>query len=242
MGKTLAENGRKKSGTAVIKRHVLENFQAGARIPPEEELSRQLGTSRYAAARALTELSAEGFVERRPRAGTFRAAKEEATRHPRTRSRLVAFMADEYESFITSELMRGIEGRCREKGFQVSLLNSDYKPELEETHLKNLQRNGYDGAIIRIGEHRENIEILDRLVAQDFPLVLVDRRDEETKFPCVKMAQKKATYDATKYLLELGHRRIAYIGYDNIVQMEQASSSWGNVPPRAITTPWVMNR
>ena len=221
MAHSITDKARpRKNGRERVKRHVLEEFAAGQRIPNEDELSRQLGTSRYAATRALMDLNAEGLVERKPRSGTFRArqgGQDDIGRH--VEKRMVAFMADEYESFMTGELMRGIEARCRLKQLGVSLLNSDYSPEIEEAHLKTLRPQNYAGAIVRIGEHRENIRILNRLVEQDYPLVLVDRRDEDSRFPCVKMRQKEAVQAGVRHLIELGHRRIAYVGYDKRVQV-----------------------
>ena len=43
----------------------------------------------------------------------------------------------------------------------------------------------------------------------------MDRSDKDLRFPCVKMDQEKAAYEATKHLIDLGHRRIGHLTYDD---------------------------
>ena len=64
-----------------VKRHILERIAAralaaGAQVPSENELTRELGVSRMTAHRALRELTAEGVLRRVQGAGTFVADTE----------------------------------------------------------------------------------------------------------------------------------------------------------------------
>jgi GntR family histidine utilization transcriptional repressor len=61
---------------ARVKEHILENIRSGAweaghRVPSENELVDSFGISRMTANRALRELTAEGFLSRVPGVGTF---------------------------------------------------------------------------------------------------------------------------------------------------------------------------
>ena len=61
---------------AKVKDHILENIRSGAweagrRVPSENELVESFGISRMTANRALRELMAEGFLSRVPGVGTF---------------------------------------------------------------------------------------------------------------------------------------------------------------------------
>ena len=61
---------------AKVKDHILENIRSGAweagrRVPSENELVESFGISRMTANRALRELTAEGFLSRVPGVGTF---------------------------------------------------------------------------------------------------------------------------------------------------------------------------
>jgi GntR family transcriptional regulator len=58
----------------LVKRHLLGllgNFEAGAPLPTERELASSLATSRWTVRQALTELVAEGRLERRHGSGTY---------------------------------------------------------------------------------------------------------------------------------------------------------------------------
>ncbi len=202
------------SGPELVKSYILESFEVGSKLPSDEELSEQLGTTRYAATRALTELSAEGLVIRKPRSGSFLASRERRAPENGVESRRIAFIASEFDSFLTSELLRGIESQCREKDTAVSLLNSDYSLEQEASNIKKVLTEEYSGAVIRVGEHHESVELVDRLVPEGYPLVFVDKSDNDCNFPCVKMNQFGAACDGVKFLIDKGHKKIAFMGYD----------------------------
>jgi DNA-binding transcriptional regulator YhcF (GntR family) len=208
-------NGREK-----VRHYILTRFKKGDKLPKVSELSKRLKTSDYAAERAMTELSAEGLINRKPRFGSVLVGQNEKASpvNPLKSTRSIAFMADELESFLSGEIMRGVETYCREQKISLSLLNSDYSSETEMDLIKNLSNNHSSGAIVRVGAHMENMKILEEMVPDDFPLVLVDLCDKDLRFPCVKMDQKKAGHDVTKHLIDLGHRRIAHITYDTKVR------------------------
>ena len=68
---------------ARVKDHILENIRSGAweagrRVPSENELVESFGISRMTANRALRELSADGYLARVPGVGTF--VKEQTAR------------------------------------------------------------------------------------------------------------------------------------------------------------------
>ncbi len=203
------------SGPELVKSYILESFEVGSKLPSDEELSEQLGTTRYAATRALTELSAEGLVVRKPRSGSFLASRDRRPLENGVDNKRIAFIASEFDSFLTSELLRGIESQCRENDTAVSLLNSDYSLEQEASNIKKVLTEEYSGAVIRVGEHHESVELVDRLVPEGYPLVFVDKSDNDCNFPCVKMNQFGAAYDGVNFLVGKGHKKIAFIGYDN---------------------------
>ena len=202
------------TGPELVKSYILETFEVGSKLPGDEELSDILGTSKYAATRALTELSAEGLVVRKPRSGSFLSSRSRSFSNGGISNKRIAFIANEFDSFLTSELLRGIESQCRVEDTAVSLLNSDYSLEQEASNIKKALSEEYNGAIIRVGEHHESIDLVDRLVPEGYPLVFVDKSDDDMNFPCVKMDQFNASYDGVSYLIGKGHKRIAFIGYD----------------------------
>lgn len=208
------------NGCEIVRKYILTEFQQGDKLPKVGELSKKLNTSRYAAERVLTEMSAEGIIERKPRFGSVLLDKDASSESSsgKKQSCCIAFMADELESYLSGEIMRGIEAQCREHGILLSLLNSNYDAKTEEQMLRTIVDNQSDGAIIRIGEHMENLKILEEVIPEDYPVVLVDRSDSNAKYPCIKTNQQKAAIEAVRHLVSLGHRKIAHITYDNKVR------------------------
>jgi DNA-binding LacI/PurR family transcriptional regulator len=208
------------NGRETVKEYILTKFKEGQKLPKIRDISNDLGTSVYAAERALTELSAEGYVERRPRFGSVRVsrASQESFDSVSPQLHSIAFMADEIESFLAAEIMRGIDSACRKRKYLLNLLNSDYNFETEKKMIQRLTSGYCSGAVVRVGEHPESLQIIEEMIPSDFPVVLVDRSDLDTRFPCVKMNQEKAGYEATKHLIDLGHERIAHITYDSSIR------------------------
>lgn len=204
-------DGRKK-----VRKYIMTCFKKGEKLPKVNELAKKLGTSNYAAERVLTELFVEGIIERKPRLGSvFVGCPGKAPASlAKTDAPSIAFMADELDSFLASEIMLGVEEYCRSEKIMLNLFNSNYSAQVEEGLIRNLTNNHCSGAIVRVGEHMENLKVLAEIVPPDFPLVLVDRNDDDLHFPCVKMDQEKAGYHATQHLIDLGHRQIAHITYD----------------------------
>lgn len=207
---------RESKGVAFVKHHIVNNYIVGQKLPNEVELVRQLGVSRYSANRAFSELSAEGIVERKKRAGTFMISSPgDLNSQPHVNNTSIAFISDEFESFISMEYLRGVEQSCSMNDYQILLLNFDYDIEKAKEFLKKVVHSGCPGAIMLLSICPESVHVLDEYIPNDFPLVLLDRRDTEKKFLCIKMNQKKAAYDATNHLVSLGHRKIALLTYDD---------------------------
>ena len=201
---------RQRKGSALIKEHVLREYKVGDRLPTAEILSKHVGTSEYAAVRAMTELSAEGVVERKPRVGTYLISNGGGQRGVRNGIPMIVFVADNLEFYM--EVVSGIEEGCRHNNMGAALVKSEFDPKLEFSHLEELLQDGYAGAIVRQSWYPSTLAAVNHLVKAGFPVVLIDNKnDDKLDVPCVRPDHEKAAYDATKHLIELGHRRIGHV-------------------------------
>ncbi len=116
-------------------------------------------------------------------------------------------------------LARAVEDEARQFDYNVILCNSYDSAEKELANIDILLERRVDGIIFTspmLPEH------LDMVRDRDVPLVIVERRIEITGFPFVEPNNQEAAYDAVKYLIGLGHRRIALIlGLKNAMLTEQ---------------------
>ncbi|MCF8240317.1 MAG: LacI family transcriptional regulator [Melioribacteraceae bacterium] len=102
-----------------------------------------------------------------------------------------------------------IQKQAYEAGYSLIVCNTNEDISLEIEHVELLRRKGVDGYIIMpVGTLFEHIE---DLVEHKKPLVLLDRNIEHIDANCVVVDNYKGAFQATSYLIENGHTRIAII-------------------------------
>lgn len=107
-------------------------------------------------------------------------------------------------------MMKGIQQVARTHGYNVILCDSENDVEIEREHLRSLFQEPIDG-LIWIPAGDEDIEPEGEIVG-GFATVLLDRRISGRDMNSVTCANEDGAYQATRYLLSLGHRRILYVG------------------------------
>lgn len=103
-----------------------------------------------------------------------------------------------------SEILGSIEFHARQNGYHVLISATD----VTEDYLKLIQERNLDGVII-IGTYQS--EFLSRLKELEVPVVLVDSYCKYDWFHAIRIDDEKASYIATKYVLDAGHRKIALV-------------------------------
>ena len=137
---------------AKVKEHILDNIRSGAweagrRVPSENELVERFGISRMTANRALRELTAEGYLNRVPGVGTFvkeapalsslmelrNIAEEIAQRGHRYSSRVIAKAAVDSNPALNEEF----EDRALKRLFHIVIVHEEngVPVQLEDRHV-----------------------------------------------------------------------------------------------------------
>jgi LacI family transcriptional regulator len=109
-----------------------------------------------------------------------------------------------------SELARGIEDTCYRNSYSVILCNSDDDPLRQETYLRVLLQRRIDGLIV--GSTGHDPFLASRLREAGIPVVIVDRPLPELDADVVLSDHYLGGRLAAQYLIEQGHRLIAFIG------------------------------
>ncbi len=107
-------------------------------------------------------------------------------------------------------LARGAEDRAVERGYNLLVCNTDWNIKLETRHLKLIQEKKVDGLILS-SINLEN-KYLETIIERGYPLVFVSRVYPGVDVNFVGMDTHYGGYLAGKHLVELGHRKIAFIG------------------------------
>lgn len=106
-----------------------------------------------------------------------------------------------------SFIVRGIEDVAHEQGFSVLLCNTDNDLQRELQYTKIIGRRGADGAIV-LTARVSSPHILK--MAERVPVVLACEYIDGAVSQ-VSIDNVGAAMDATRHLIQLGHRRIAYV-------------------------------
>lgn len=188
-------------------------WEPGARLPTEKEFSVRRGLSLTTVRRALEELSGEGLIIRRQGSGSYVSAElpKRATA-TRTVGVLVPTTAQYYGSVLA-----GVEDVLSQASARLVLASSRYSAAEEERDIASLLSSGVDGLLLVpdllfCSDPREKI---DRLFNLPVPVVMLERRDFETRVSdrseYVRTEHEGGAYDAVAHLHALGHERIALV-------------------------------
>jgi len=126
------------------------------------------------------------------------------------RTHSIGIVAPEFKNDFFMSIVTGIEESLKKVGFTVILCSSRESREEEEDRLILLKEKNVDGVIIIPGSSRgEHFSIMDNT-----PVVLVDRLVEGYTSDAVLSDNFNGSYEAVKYSLDRGARRIGFLGGD----------------------------
>ena len=117
---------------------------------------------------------------------------------------------DIYYSYF-SHVVSGIAGVLERNGYYLQLTRA-IKPKeqpLSPYYMKAFEEKRVDGTCILVEEADEKDVI--SLYEKKFPIVLVNRYISGKKIPSVLIDNKEGLYRATKALIDMGHKRIAFL-------------------------------
>jgi len=109
-----------------------------------------------------------------------------------------------FDNPFYSELMNNIEFECRQKGYHIIISGTD----ADESYMNLAQKRSLDGIII-IGSYSE--EFYKEFHNSNVPVVLIDTYFDSDEFCNVRINDEEGGYIAAKYLLDRGHRNIAFV-------------------------------
>lgn len=117
------------------------------------------------------------------------------------------------EGFVS--IIKAIETVCFQKGYSLIVCNSEEDNEREAFHIKALLQRRIDGMLIC--PVSSEIDHYDYLYQQNVPMIFLTRMIEGVNADVIKGNDHMGCYDATKYLLELGHQNIGVISKPEII-------------------------
>jgi GntR family transcriptional regulator of arabinose operon len=189
-------------------------YLTGAKLPSEPRLAAEFRVSRGTLRQALASLRQLGFIDSIAGRGTF-------VRGPRprvlaSRRRVVGLIVPSVTRPALPEVLTAIEDELHGKGYSLLVGTSGNTGEQEKGRLHRILREGVSGLIVLPMDGRPDPAAYRQLLDEAFPLVLIDRHIVGLSLDAVLPDNVGGAFVAVSHLIELGHRRIAFISSDNV--------------------------
>ena len=183
------------------------SYRPNEKLPSESELMNKYNTSRITVTRALRELELKGLIYKIKGKGSFVSSRKSRD------SKIISLVLPHKEGFFSGgqQYIRSITSASNKKGYLCSVHYSEQSSAKERLILEDLERHEVSGVILYPIDNR-NIDIISKLSIESFPITLLDRPLQELELPVVVSENREGAKSAVNYILENGHKNIAFIG------------------------------
>jgi LacI family kdg operon repressor len=125
------------------------------------------------------------------------------------KTRTLGVIVRDISSYYTSQAIRGMDDYCKKQGYDLFIYNSDFEPKTEKNALTTLCQLNVDGVII--ASCGNNAKLIEDISNNTVPVVQFQLEHDDCDTGIVVADYKKASFEATEYLLKLGHRKICFV-------------------------------
>lgn len=206
----------------VIKNDILNHtLNPGDKLPTDQELTEQYHVSRITATRAMKELEQDGYVKRIRKAGTFVNDISEISKKKTNDNPVIAVILPFGES-IGFDIIHGAQEEALKYGIMVTFYNTCQNGELEYSVIQKMLEMKVVGLVVYPCDSCVNISLFSRLLIDHIPLVFLDRPIQGLPIPVVSADNRQGMYDLVSYVLDKGHRRVAF--FCNSIIRQQTES------------------
>ncbi|NDV92351.1 substrate-binding domain-containing protein [Alteromonas sp. 345S023] len=125
------------------------------------------------------------------------------------KTRTLGVIVRDISSYYTSQAIRGMDDYCKKQGYDLFIYNSDFEPKTEKNALTTLCQLNVDGVII--ASCGNNAKLIEDISNNTVPVVQFQLEHDDCDTGIVVADYKKASFEATEYLLKLGHKKICFV-------------------------------
>jgi LacI family transcriptional regulator len=125
------------------------------------------------------------------------------------RSNTIGLLVRDIGTGYMGELVRGIDAELDHSGYDLMLHTTHRLKSKEAAYVSTITRGLADGLLLILPRNPE--AYIETLRNRRFPFVLIDHQGIDDKGPAVGATNRQGGIDATRHLIQLGHRRIGFI-------------------------------
>ena len=122
----------------------------------------------------------------------------------------VGLIVDNFASRPVSLIIEGLTQVLKDSGYHLIIGTSSQSPEQEQFYIKNFLSRRVDGIVAIPLYSNKKLETFRSLYTKQYPLVFCERPGI-TGMDCVFSNLEGGTQEATEYLIEMGHKNIAFV-------------------------------
>ncbi len=125
------------------------------------------------------------------------------------KTHIIGILVPDLGTGYIGEIIQGIDTELQLAAYDLMLYTTHRTPVLEADYVASLAQGMVDGLILVLPRNPE--DYIEKLKTRHFPFVLVDHQGTGQDCPAVGAANWQGAYNATEYLIQLGHTRIGFI-------------------------------
>lgn len=125
------------------------------------------------------------------------------------KTKMIGVIVRDVAGYYSSQAIRGIDDFCKSNGYDVIIYNTDFDPKLEKRSLTALFDLHIDGIIMASSGF--NLDTIKKYVEQGLPIVEFQIEHDNSMRDIVISDYRKASFEATEYLIQLGHKKICFV-------------------------------
>ncbi len=129
-------------------------------------------------------------------------------------SKIIGLIVPKIVHHFFSNIIAGAIQAAEKNGYLVIILQTNESFELEKNHLKRLIEKNVDGILLSLSDKTTQHKHINQIIEGGVPVVLYDKISKLVNCSKVIINDQKAAYNATKYLIDTGCRKIAHIRGD----------------------------
>ncbi|MGL1890938.1 MAG: GntR family transcriptional regulator [Spirochaetaceae bacterium] len=190
------------------------------KLPTEVDLAEKFNVSRITSKRALEELRLQGFIYRIQGSGSFVAnigsdTKNDSSTNSET-NRIAIVLPFEESQGGAINIIKGASEVLNKNNCTLTIHSIQSDLDSEKKILNQLYEDGTRGIIYYPQSDFRNFEMINKLYMNNFPIVTIDKYFECIPISSVVSDNMKSSCIATKHLIDLGHKKIAFISDETI--------------------------
>jgi LacI family transcriptional regulator, galactose operon repressor len=125
------------------------------------------------------------------------------------KSNSVGLLVPDLGTGYIGEIIRGIDAELSLTGLDLILYTTHRTASKESSYVANLATGMVDGLLLVLP--RNPADFIGHLTQRKFPFVLIDHQGAGCDCPAVGATNWQGGYNATEYLIQIGHNRIGFI-------------------------------